>query len=114
VACLDMIPWGRPPNLGDVGFVILCVTLYSAFLADSRRSGAVPAVRFVFFCSISAAHSAAPTAVPAVSHGGVTEQGSRYSPVFVNTKNVDTNGTISKIVATVPNLDFQLAIFDHP
>lgn len=62
------------PNLGDLALCTLCATLHAALLADSRRFGAVPAVRFVFFCSISAAQSAAPTAVAAVSHGCVTEE----------------------------------------
>lgn len=87
------------------GSCVLCA-LYSAFLADSRRPGAVPSVIWVFFCSMSAAHRAAPTDIPSVSRAAVQCQRQRISsPVFVNAKNIDTNGIISKTVAIVPYLD---------
>lgn len=58
---------------------------YSASRAASRRPGAVVRVIEVLFDSMSAAHSAAPTAL-------------------VNEKKIPAKGIISRRVATVPKL----------
>lgn len=82
------------------------VALYSAFFAASRRLGAVPEDISFSFCSMSAAHRAAPTAGEScqqtLSRCGRSAHCLCRSPVLVKEKTIEAKGIISRRVATVP------------